>query len=273
MAAEFDRSRTYGVEIENCGTYEQMREVATLLTSRGLTTHLQGYNHLTQSYWKIVSDSSCGYELVSPILRGDDGLRQIKMVCDAVNEVGVKVNRKCGLHVHHGASDLSVQHFRNLYCLYIRYEDTIDSMMPVSRRENNNHYCKSMKVAHMISGSTVDKTVEAIRKARTISDLDALYGTRYVKLNVQSYVRHGTIEFRQHSGTTDFDKIENWVKFTSAMIVKAKTSNVRTRRVDSQDTWAGLKAMMNMLASKGATQEMVGVSKFYTKRIKQLAAA
>lgn len=272
MAAEFDRNRTYGVEIENCGTYDQMQKVVSKLNQLGLPIQMQGYNHITCSTWKVVSDSSCGYELVSPILKGDDGLRQIEMVCRVLNDVGVKVNKKCGLHVHHGASDLSIQHFRNLYYLYIRYEDTIDSMMPESRRKDNNYYCKSMKVARAMESNT-DKTVEAIKRARTIGELDALYGTRYVKLNVQSYVRYGTIEFRQHSGTTDFDKIANWVKFTNAMIVKAKTSNVRSKRVDSQDTWAGMRAMMNMIASKGATQEMVDVSKFYSRRIKALATA
>ena len=57
--------------------------------------------------WKAERDSSIqpgpGYmaaEVVSPVLKGADGLRQLKTVCDWLNSVGAKVNRSTGFHVH-----------------------------------------------------------------------------------------------------------------------------------------------------------------------------
>src|SRR5947209_4242565 len=59
--------------------------------------------------WKAERDGSirpeAGYmaaEIVSPVLKGADGLRQLKAVCDWLQSVGAKVNRSTGLHVHVG---------------------------------------------------------------------------------------------------------------------------------------------------------------------------
>ena len=43
-------------------------------------------------------------------------------------------------------------------------------------------------------------------------------GTRYRKVNAESYIRHKTVEFRQHSGTTEFKKISNWINFLRKLI-------------------------------------------------------
>ena len=50
-----------------------------------------------------VSDGPVGYiglEIVSPPLRGEDGLVQVVAVCDYLLSVGFVTNKKCGLHVH-----------------------------------------------------------------------------------------------------------------------------------------------------------------------------
>jgi hypothetical protein len=38
-------------------------------------------------------------------------------------------------------------------------------------------------------------------------------GGRYNKVNLCAFLRHGTIEFRQHSGTMNVDKVINWIVF------------------------------------------------------------
>jgi hypothetical protein len=37
--------------------------------------------------------------------------------------------------------------------------------------------------------------------------------TRYYKLNLAAYVKHGTLEFRQHAGTLNLNKMINWIMF------------------------------------------------------------
>ena len=62
-------------------------------------------------------------------------------------------------------------------------------------------------------------------RAETVAQLSTLVaGTRYVKVNAESFMRHGTVEFRQHSGTIEFEKISNWVKICGNLIDKSKTA-------------------------------------------------
>ena len=66
--------------------------------------------------------------------------------------------------------------------------------MPASRRDNR--YCRGL-------GHVSD---EMIRSARTVDELKGRIGDRYHKVNLEAYSRHKTVEFRQHSGTTNFTK-------------------------------------------------------------------
>lgn len=43
-------------------------------------------------------------------------------------------------------------------------------------------------------------------------------GSRYHKVNAEAYKVHKTIEFRQHQGTTDFEKISHWVRFCAKLV-------------------------------------------------------
>jgi hypothetical protein len=51
-------------------------------------------------------------------------------------------------------------------------------------------------------------------------------GGRYHKLNLSSYVSHGTIEFRQHQGTINYVKISRWIDLGMSMMRWAKYSKV-----------------------------------------------
>lgn len=196
-----NNNRTYGIEIEL--VHNNKYAMAGALRAAGIETVVEGYNHITRPHWKIVTDASIrggGYELVSPILRGEEGLETIRRVAEVLNAMGATVNRSCGLHVHHGADDLKPRHLYNLLRLYRRSEGVIDRMMPKSRRGNNNTYCKSMKLME-----------EGTRPY-----------DRYFKLNLQSLHVHGTVEFRQHSGTIDAEKIIRWVEITQLMVERSK---------------------------------------------------
>ena len=49
---------------------------------------------------------------------------------------------------------------------------------------------------------------------------------RYHKVNAESYERHKTVEFRQHQGSTDFDKIKNWVSFCIKLVEWSKNNRL-----------------------------------------------
>lgn len=258
----FDENRRWGVEIEF--TRANPEDVAREMRNRGVECYQEGYNHVTRRHWKVVRDASCGWELVSPPLKGEEGFRQLKIACEALKAAGAKVNRRCGLHVHHDANDFDVNTFKRLYSLYIRFEGTIDELVPQSRRANNNGYCCSLRTSYVLN---------RIREARHVEDILNIFGSRYLKLNCQSYRRHGTVEFRQHSGTTEYKKIKNWIILTQAMVNRAVDGQVQvpTRVNYNTDTWYHFKKYLKLIGCKGASEEIQEVTKFYNKRRQQLA--
>lgn len=218
-------SFTFGVEIECLMMRARFIERARL---NGVRYEYQGYNHTdNRSYYKFVSDASIHgdnpIECVSPVLEGNDsGFDSLKNCCKTLNEADAKVNRSTGLHVHIGVKGMTDTWFINIFKNYQKLEKVIDTFMAPSRRSDNNTYCKSL------SGFDFDSGINSI------SDVQRRLSSRYFKVNPMSINRHGTIEFRQHQGSTDFEKISNWVRFC-AKLVEWSSKNTFTGVVNNID--------------------------------------
>jgi hypothetical protein len=89
--------------------------------------------------------------------------------------------------------------------------------MPVSRRANNNTYCKSTRTlldrAGSLNGNESNTSIAVHVDEYYDRDTGRYEGGRYHKLNLCAYLRHGTIEFRHHAGTVNPVKIVNWIAF------------------------------------------------------------
>ena len=212
-------NRTYGVEIELIGLTQE--RAVEILRSEGIDAGFWGGN---ARYWIIKTDSSVhdlaggrGIEIVSPVLKGKAGLEQIRKVASALEANGARINKTCGLHVHVGARDLSALHVQSILNRYSTFESVIDSMMPVSRRANHNHFC--LPIAEIIRW---DSRELLTKPWPDLVDMARSVGSRYYKVNVSAYLRHGTIEFRQHSGTVNPEKIINWVLFCLNFVEASK---------------------------------------------------
>src|SRR5262245_33404466 len=91
---------TFGIEIETAMPHGVVR--------------VGGYHYGTQvpqlpEGWKAERDGSircpAGHEaceIVSPVLKGDDGIRQVVQVLAWLKSAGAQVNRSTGFHVHVG---------------------------------------------------------------------------------------------------------------------------------------------------------------------------
>jgi hypothetical protein len=213
--------RKFGIEIE-CEISESAA-VAALNTISGLPTaaRANGY-HSTRDYstWRVEYDSSVsqGCEIVSPVLQGEDGFEQIRKVVKALSQAGGGINRTCGLHVHVAASDLGGQWLKNIMSRYDANADAIDAFMPPSRRAtgySGRQYCG--RITDGVNSSR-------FTRAQTVADVRACFGNRYVVLNLVPLTRLGTIEFRQHGGSLNADKIINWVGFCQQFVTASRPS-------------------------------------------------
>mgnify|MGYP003131877475 CR=1 FL=1 len=221
-------TRTFGVEIEftssnRLSTINNKLNAAlasineTRDPSNYINVYHESYNHNTRNHWKLVTDSSCGYELVSPVLRGQEGMNELNIIVNALDSIPtVKVNKSCGIHVHVGIQDATAKKVANLVKYYAKNESIIDSVMPNSRRSNNNMYCKPVMTYNASNIKRLNKLVkqnDAEGLPTQISAIANFLGNRYNKINLHSFRRYRTVEFRQHSGTVDSKKITTWVAF------------------------------------------------------------
>lgn len=102
------------------------------------------------------------------------------------------VSNRCSVHIHLNIRDLSskqIKEFLKLYCLYERF------LYIVSGDRRLNNFC----VPYYFNPYVVDRFI-------TTGDFSIIKG-RYAGLNMFSYEKFGTAEFRMHEGTTDVNQI------------------------------------------------------------------
>lgn len=220
------RGLKFGVELEVKFSGDKT-EIIEALKNRGIKVRQRwsGSIHtVLENAWKVVADGSVqgGWEIVSPPM---SDMNDLRIVCEVLNELGCSVDKQCGLHVHHEASDLDLNSLKNVYEIYNKYElDVIHELLPVSRR--NNAYCKPL--------TTV---IEDVRKCNSIDEMKEHWNIgggygghydscRYKSINFRAYRVYGTLEFRAHSGSIDFEKISNWILFTHKIIEVATEKKV-----------------------------------------------
>lgn len=146
-------------------------------------TLIKGDGSLTEN------DSVQGIEIVTIIPAND--FSNLMRICSALKKLNARIDKTCGLHIHidsraHRPSKLvkNLQAALPLLC----------SMVPVSRVKN--HYCQI--------------------------DVSSKKTSRYAKINTHSYKKHKTIEVRLHSGTTDFNKISQWITVLRSIALNDK---------------------------------------------------
>lgn len=149
--------RTYGIEIEVAGLSEEQAYLALKFANvscvdpraeRSSTTkwHFHNDNSIRDLARNIRGDSiarTC--EIVSPILKGSDGFKQIRKVTNALTKFGASVNASTGLHVHFGARSLAPKEIYKICERYSQYSNEIDTYFHHKRRaDSNNQYCSKL---------------------------------------------------------------------------------------------------------------------------------
>ena len=206
---------TFGIEIETHGVNYDL--VGTKLRERGIKGCKSVYD----------GTPSVDAEIVSPVFALCQISKEyIETLCSALDGIGCRINRACGLHVHIGNAPLadtthaarftgdSILHtertgrfysehsetkfddiiVKDLLWRYERQQNIINSMFPSSR--TNNRYCNALNATRIENATTIEQ----------------LNHGKFYAINLDTW-RNGTIEFRQHSGTIDADKIWKWLQF------------------------------------------------------------
>jgi len=188
------------------------------------------YKVRTETHFGSKHDGSleCGSEFYSPILQGDIGYNQVKKVCDILKNS--HIGRSTGLHLHLDMRNETWETARKIWALYTVFEGVLLSILPKSRQWNDyarrsvldmdNKYFRNLRD----SDNFMDYWYE--EHDNEDDTCDHYNSTRYSGCNLHSLFYQSTIEIRYHSGTTDFEKIMNWVKINQAIFRYAKSHSL-----------------------------------------------
>ena len=194
-------------DAENPGTYELMK---VILDSRGFK----------DGGWDVHYDSSIrklnlSMEIVTPpLMYGTDSLNQVVRFCNWMQKYAT-VNETTGLHCHVDAKEfkqvpakfterlvLALFHYKSL-------EPVFDNLVMAHRQGNEFKYAKgNPNIERLLS---VYRNAIAQKDAHTADIIEMFQDERYVKLNLHSLEKHGTLEFRQMHGTLNPTLVKNWV--------------------------------------------------------------
>lgn len=161
-----------------------------------------------------------GVEVVSPVLCGAEGIRQVQFVVAWLKAAGASVNASTGLHVHVGFAG-DVDALQRLVTMTANHEKGIYASTGTKSRENGS-YCRPVR-------SNADMQQQ-------FRDTDnCCQSSRYHVLNTTNYRRNATVEFRAFAGTLNIHKILGYVQLCIGLVNKALAAK-RLIKWDSKPT-------------------------------------
>ena len=267
--------QTYGFELESFGLTEQeLRTTLTGLTGyrgevtsylghfgrhgSGVRSHENGHQNVWASERDSTINNTAGrgiaHEIVSPIVKGREGLAMVKRVCKALSRAGAKVNKSCGLHITMGINNCSArvrrmsarnlaQRVGRIVDAYNYFYGAISSLVAPSRREGSPNYtgwCPRPEYTYQVPNTYGQGT-----KTHYTQMMSRRVGRGCVNLN--KFLSKGIIEFRQPSGSLNGDKIVNFALFLHKLVSWAINDEHVNNGCDIRSFPPSLNGLMEML--------------------------
>ncbi len=174
-----------------------------------------GWNAQGDSSIRVTNRGHVGVEIVSPVLKGADGISQIKMVCKWLKERNAKVNQSTGFHVHVGC-DRNETLLARIAHLVANFEKALYASTGTKARERGN-YCQPIHNNDRFQTRFVQGQSTPV--------------ARYHSLNVTNldFNTKPTVEFRVFAGTLNAVKAIGYVRLCLGIVEKAYATKRTTK--------------------------------------------
>lgn len=182
-------------------------------------------NHWHISFLTLVKDSKTEknlFSISSPLLEGSKGFKEIFEICEILKKLKCTVPTNSFLVINLDPLGLTGGDIAGLIRSYFLFETKIDSIMPNSFKKNkfSDMMLPVMEKLNLPKVPSVDFNFDI-----PLSDLISNLDKETYKVNLLSYVKNGTIEFRQHFGTLNPEKICHWINFLLTFVEESKITS------------------------------------------------
>lgn len=252
---------TFSCEIETVGNVS-VSEMKSDLTAKGITGHKVTYDGsgCTEVVPAPMAPSQTAWNYLARLCEAINEIGTSRL-----GDHNNLIRSECGLHVHIGASFLksgicpdqftaeSLQYMtdtgkyigkadgnatqreqrsrlfsdpfdmelvRDIVLRYFLNTDAISKIVTPSRR--NNRYAFPLTTNGRLS---VDQ-INACRDVEELNQLVTSIRPKYTAVNLIPYAELGTIEFRQHQGTTDYEKIRKWIELLNNFVLHSAENRI-----------------------------------------------
>lgn len=215
---------TFGIELEVVGL--TTRGAAAALRAQGIECSDNGYTHTVMQTWKVVPDGSLSggngsCEVVSPVLSGTDGLAEVRTVMKVLRDAGARVNSSCGMHIHIGVGNLSRAEQAAVIKAYHMHQGAFTAFLLERRLDNGYCRFRDANTARNIAAAWMSGGWTRAQQEPAASD-------RYYAMNLASFPRYGTFEFRAHHGSLNGKNAGAWIALHLAFIESVRLSVANT---------------------------------------------
>lgn len=243
----FNTQRRFGAEMEvTAHTAQDKIKAAIQAVDPNHPINVYGNNHKDygNTAWSVKYDGSCkdkdfkfGWEVATFVGKGVEEIGLIQNVAAKFQEIGLKVNDNCSVHVHAEVTDYSKSQLGKLVAIWMKIEPILLQMVPKRRLESI--YCVPMR-KHYRPYFDPDKT-----KFKDKKEQSAFYAkikpnrhnddNRRLTLNIcnvcsahdyekydyyddydgggaNNYKKRMTVELRLPEGSVDPRNVSNWIK-------------------------------------------------------------
>jgi hypothetical protein len=205
---------TFGIEIECIGL--SMNSAARALQNANIACFAEGYTHRVMNTWKVVPDGSLNSrsgscEVVSPVLRGNAGLDEVRSVMAILRTAGARINQSCGMHIHIGVDSFTREQQANIIRNHQVWQPAFDSLLTEFRR-SNTRWAKRRNASN--AAHIARNWADGSNDVATMS----VNADRYHSLNINSFHKYGTYEFRSHHGSLNGKNATAWIALHLAFI-------------------------------------------------------
>jgi len=174
-----------------------------------------GWNAQHDGSIRVNTRGHVGVEIVSPVLKGAEGLQQIKLVCAWLKSKNAKVNQSTGFHVHVGC-ERNPELVSRIAHLTANFEKALYASTGTKSREAGC-YCRPIQNDGNMTARFVNGERISVQRYHSLNVTNLDMGTK------------PTVEFRVFAGTLNCIKATGYILLCLGLVEKAHTMKRTTK--------------------------------------------